>query len=418
MAKKKIVSTVWDQSELDEMLDAQLEQQRARGNEIYSSSEGDERLIGLYLEHLCLRYFFQSNIYPLGRTAVIVGQHGSGKSAFLYETMRWHRRVGPPRGRNFLAETEEKDSPELRSSICQYDPYAAHISPCHTQEEWQDFATRQIQGVQTLTARAETTRGPARNAAYWFGVDSLTAVICRETGEKILKDGHAERAFPVEAMKLANWFRAVPQMISGWPFSLVATNHLKPGQDARGMPTKNVPGGMSPKFMETYEIEMARIKDVKRADYEGIRVQFNMSKNSLGPGRKKIVAELLWYMDLDQDPVRQVTWWDWDAATIELLEEIHGAKGALAQRIDEVVDLHFSSAGGKKCWSRALDIPSSDPVPYRTAGAMLEQRPDLLEGLHRLLGVRQRKIFRPGVDYRQQMKESGERRPGTAIALD
>jgi hypothetical protein len=45
-------------------------------------------------------------------------------------------------------------------------------------------------------------------------------------------------------------------------------------------------------------------------------------------------------------------------------------------------------------------------VPYSVAGEMLEQRPDLISALHKVLGVREYTVFKPGVDYSQQLKEA------------
>jgi hypothetical protein len=55
------------------------------------------------------------------------------------------------------------------------------------------------------------------------------------------------------------------------------------------------------------------------------------------------------------------------------------------------------------------------PVGFSAAGALLESRPELLDALCPILGIRQLKFFRPGVPYERQREEAAG--PGDSFAL-
>jgi len=111
------------------------------GQDISIGTQASEMLVGLPLPALCLRYLFQSTTFPLSRITQITGEEGSAKSAFLYEVFRWHMVYG---GGAVLAGNENKDSPELRHSLLQWNPIWLNrlsVKPTHCLEEWQDVFT-------------------------------------------------------------------------------------------------------------------------------------------------------------------------------------------------------------------------------------------------------------------------------------
>jgi len=200
--------------------------------------------------------------------------------------------------------------------------------------------------------------------------------------------------------------RTMPDRIRAYPFSVIGTNHLKPATDMRGLPTSNIPGGKAVKFMETFEVEMRKSgsSDIDKLEYGGLRLKLIARKNSLGPSRKAITAELLWwYADDGGGTFRQQTAWDWDTATVELLLSFDLAKGkkTIYNRLMEICDIRVVQKGARKAWSRTLGVGSaSEPVLYRDLGAALENRPDLLQQMYQVLGITPRRPFQPGVDYR------------------
>lgn len=370
---------------------------------IFTGKEAEARCVGLPIRHLCLRYLFQRTTFPLSRLTMIVGKQGSAKSAFLYEVMSWHTYYG---GQAFLNEAENKDSPELRNGLLQNNDACITIE-AHTTDEWMGNLQKQIHLSQTLLDGTKTKPGPGRIYPFAFGVDSITAVLSEETLATIAKDGSPGRRYPIEAMKIADYLRAIPQKLSNYPFSLLCVNHLKDGQaTGTGRPTKHTPGGLAPKFQETFEVELAYIKDLNYTTYEGLEVAFILRKNSAGPSRKKFTAEFIWWYEEDENGIQSQRFkWNWDAASTNTLLSFQKAGGSKWTKITDIVDLHLVTSQGKKIWSDALGISRDEPVSYTTFGMKLEENPAIIDQLHKALGIRNTPIWQPGLDYRAQLNE-------------
>lgn len=381
-----------------------------------SVSIGDESavdVVGLPLPALCLRYLFQSTVFPLSRIIQITGEEGSCKSSFLYELYRWHMVYG---GGAVLAENENKDSPELRNSILEWNPTwlsRFELVPTCSLQEWQKVMSSFVDHMKMIQ---DSPDGPGRTVPVCFSVDSIMATATEEELAQIKKEGFATRGFAVAALLIAKYMRNMPKLIKGYPFTIAGTNHLKPSTDARGLPSSSVPGGKAVKFMETFEIEMKRAHgkyDIDTLEYGGMRLKFTARKNSLGPSRKSITAELLWwYTDDGTGKWRQRTAWDWNTATIELLESF-GAEGSGKKTVynilKDITGIVVVSRGQRTAYSEKLGIPKSDPQLWRIVAAELEKRPDMLVEVYKVLGVTQRAAFDPGVDYAVLQQEAQAR---------
>jgi len=374
-------------------------------------AEAETLLVGLPLPALCLQYAFQSTVFPLSRVVQITGEEGSAKSALLYEIMRWHMTYG---GGAVLAQNELKDSPDLRASLLQWNKQwlaRCDVVDTHSMQEWQKVWTF---GSQFMRGIMDQAGGPGRTVPVVIACDSLTATAPEEEIAEMMKDGCAKRGFALLANLISRYMRTIPRQIEGYPFTYIGTNHLKPATDYMGRPTANIPGGKSVKFMETFEIEMHRhhIPDIDRLDYGGLRLVLKLRKNSLGPSRRQFAAELLWWTGQDPETglLRQETAWDWHAASIDLLLRFETDKGkkTLYTALRDICDINVVSRTDRTCWSKALQISKDDPLPYRTAGAMLEQRMDLKLQMFPLLGIIQRRPFQPGVDYRDLLETARE----------
>lgn len=388
---------------MDDCLSSILDDAKKRFGEdrVYTGKESEARLVGIYLPALCLRYLYQSNIQPLSRMEQITGTQESCKSAYLYEKYRWIRCNG---GKSYHIENESKDSDTLRMSIVDYDYKAIELLVSHALEDWQQYLTFLLSDdvIKSKLIGTKDKKGPGKTVPIGFGVDSLTAKASREAQAKMEETGYADRAHPIDALKLSSYLKFIPQKFVGWPFWFGAINHLKPAKTVTGAIEYHVPGGYSVKFQETFETRMKRIADIDTGD-NGVLIEFVTQKNSIGPGRKKIQAAFRWFFD--KDTGLQRSYWDWDAATIEFLDT--GLKtGALRSACRDIVDLKCKSAGGKRVSSKVLGIPDDDPVPYAVAGKILESRQDLITALHKVLGVREYSIFKPGIDYGQQLKDA------------
>jgi hypothetical protein len=387
---------------VDDALAAILDDARERFGEekVYSGKESEARLVGLYLPALSLRYFYQCNILPLSRMCLITGTQESCKSAYLYEHYRWFRCNG---GKAYHVENESKDSDALRSSILNYDNNACDLLISDSLEDWQQYLSY-LTNDKTVKAKLLGTKdapGPGKVVPLAFGVDSLTAKASREIQAQMEERGHADRVHPIDAMKISSFLKYMPQRLVGWPFMFMAINHLKPTKGPTGAIDYHTPGGYSIKFQETFEVRMQRIGDIDSGD-NGVLIKFTTQKNSLGPGRKSIQAAFRWFFD---EGGRQHSYWDWHSATIELLDK--GLKtSALRSACMDICDIRTKSAGGKRAWSKALGITEGDALPYAALGQLLESKPEMIAALHKVLGVREYTVFKPGVDYGQQLKDA------------
>src|SRR3990167_77845 len=394
----------WDIGQVDSLRQAMFDQAREEfgAGAVYTGTEAEQRIVGLPIPALCLRYLFQSAVFPLGRFIDIVGKQGSGKSAMLYELFRWHYYYG---GYSFLVETESKDSPDLRNAIVGDSDAVASIM-ADSLEGWMGTLLKCIRIAQGAFDGTPANPGPGRIRPVCFGIDSLTAVAAEETRANINKNGAPSRRYPIEAMKITDMFRVLPAEIRDFPFTLAGINHLKDAQSEDPRAAKRLPGGLGLRFQATYELEMAFVGDIRLKSYQGIEVTLCLRKNSMGPSRRKIGASLIWWDEPDEAGVmRQRVLWNCNAATIELLLAFHKDKW-MQDAIQNIVDLHVVNMKGKKVWSNCLGISRDDPVSFYEAGEKIEARDDVCAELHKLFGIRNRATFKPGMDYRVQLDEA------------
>lgn len=424
MAKKR-KEAVWTEAQLDACLDEMwaIASDHFGEQSVFDNAQADERVVGLPVPAFSLRYALQNTVWPLQRIVQLTGLPGCGKSTLLDDIMRWHRRFG---GRGVLMEAEDKDNADQRRAVLNYDDKAVLVRTCETMEDWQEGLTFFAQKYKRLFDGTATDPGPGRIAPICMGVDSTTGKPCRESLDKMKKLGYATREFAMEANLISRYMKFLPQLIVGYPFSVVGVTHWKPKaeQNGAGQPTGVSAGGLAPKFHETLELRLAKVRSFTRANFAGYTVQIRTEKNSLGPDKKSIMVDVLWWYEpfeyVDEEGVthtgrRQHTIWDWEAASISCLLSFVKQRGLFAKLMD-VCDLHIDSRHSGRVWSRALDVPSSSTVTFRDAGLLLERRPDLLVGLYQLLGINERKPFVPGVDFRQQQKTAmslAERRQRT-----
>lgn len=372
----------------------------------------DKVIVGLPLPALCLRYLFQSIVMPLGRIIQLAGPFGSCKSALLYEIMRWHASYG---GGSALAECENKDAAQMRKGILQYnDMWLRRIEfgEANTLQEWQSFLTANLLQFRTLL---DAPGGPGRTIPICMGVDSLTAVDSQTEIDKVNEAGHSSLGYATLANLITRYMRqGVVQHLRGYPFTIVGTNHLKismeqPKNAGPNQPKNTTtPGGVAVNFMATFMLEMHRVKDIETSEYEGIRVAMKMAKNSIGPSRKKIEAQMLWWRSPDPDKpgdFRQNFCWDWDTASVELLLSFvdkNSKNKTLGAAMQELTGIYKDTASTSH--SRILGYPTA--VPHRVLGAALEARPDILNQLYPMLGISKYSVFQPGLDYRTMIEQA------------
>jgi RecA/RadA recombinase len=379
--------------------------QETGSDDIVSADDMDKRIVGIPFPSFALSYLFGMTVWVLGRITELFGQEGSCKSSFLFEIMRWH---AAQEALITLVENENKDAAILMKSLLANPRFAKRVKshPTNSLQDWQKaitFWTNQITDVQAKHGKL---------FPYCLGLDSLTATADEETIDKINSTGNADRGFAIEAYKISKYCKTLPDRMRQKPWSFIATNHLKPGTDAAGRPQDNVPGGKAMKFMASLRVKMVRVKDVDTNQFGGVRIKFQIIKNSLAPSKRSIEAEMKWRSyEYSPGVFRQQTYWDWDQATIDILLHTQTFNKTLWKQIQDVVDLH--PANQKTIWSKALGIPKTHPVKYSVAGNMLENRPDLLDQLYPLFMISRYCPYEPGVDFDKMLKrlEKGRNKP-------
>lgn len=411
---------------VDGMFDEVCQQNKEKFGEdsVYTGSEADRLMICLPVPSLSTRVLLRQEGLPLGKHMMVVGLQECFKSTFCDEVIRWHRIKVPVGdkivkvGKGYKFEVENKQWAELTNSILEYDDKAIETHPCRSldgeDDGWMNHLTKTIQNVQDkfepLVTQGENKGKPRKDAVgriapACFVIDSVMGALSEATGDKIEANGAPSMSFPVEARKISDYMKKMPKWAWLWPFTIVGVNHKKVHTQPDGKVIVSMPGGAALKFHESMEFDMRRIGPqfhrLKENEY-GVRIRFDVLKNSTAPKQEDVEVEVVWWYDQenlnDLGQPRQVTIFDWHSATIEMLA---GFEGTIGTKIAQVIDLHVNK-DNRKVWSKALGISEKSPVKWREAGAMLEDRPDLLYPLYDILGIRRRFLFQPGIDFRKQ----------------
>jgi hypothetical protein len=367
--------------------------------------------VGLRLPHLCLRMLFQRTTFPLERVMIIFGPTGANKSTLLYYFYDLFRRN---QGMYFHIEVESKDTPTMRLAVTEYDKEAGWGKEAQTMDDFQEMVSYYLDWFKGQCASKAAKKNKTRHTPLVVGIDSLVAKLTKEAQTVFEKHkGVATRRFADEARSLSDWFKFCPQLIQGWPFSLIAINHDKPKpSDRPGMVLHSSPGGSAPNYYSTYRLLCQKVQTLKlnSKGYAGNRIKISTEKNSLGPDKVAITAEVRWGSRLARTPdgtviSAQHTYWDWDRATTELLADYAAdAKryGYWKKQVDSVLGLRKVSGGRYAC--RALDIGGESALTAPAMGRAIEARRDLLDELEPLLGIQTATAWQPGLDFEDQLK--------------
>jgi hypothetical protein len=230
-----------------------------------------------------------------------------------------------------------------------------------------------------------------------FGVDSIMGKVSWETQEKILGEGHAGRSFPVEALSITNYLKAIPQQLDLWPFALVLNNHLKLSKDEKtSREVRRTGGGAQVNFQESWELETRVAKQkISSADWNGVEITIKCVKNSFGDTHRRINTRMLWWEEWDgaKEEWEQITVWDWDWATVHMLTNIEGREKAKLKDMGFHLEATKTSVVENAAWSKTLGVSKDDPQSWSVIGAMIRENEDLMTHLRAALGIKSRPIL-------------------------
>lgn len=406
--KKDAVSLTGRDEHVDAMFGGfggRLQEATNKKNAGIPSGETTSMLLALPLPAFSTRVLFRTDGFPIGRTWELAGEEGSCKTSLLDEVIRWHCLYG---GGGHISETENKDAATLRNGILEWDPkwmQRVHVSFCDSLEEWQSATTFSMVDFRAKMDDPKLKIG--RTLPIVLGVDSLTAVDTQKNIDETLEAGHAKIGFSQMSNLIARYMRQGPaKLMRDYPFSLIATNHMKPTFNKQGIKQDHVVGGKAIPFASTIRIYMYRVEDLDTPDFGGIRVKMKMQKNSAGASRcLPVQCNMIWFREQipgHAKPMKRFVW-DWHGATVSFFLDLANvkAKKTFYNEVIEVCGIRSANRGSNpRSYSKQLGIPASDPQPDRIVSQELEKHPEILEQLYKMFDIEILPKFKPGVDYR------------------
>lgn len=416
--KKEVLREKWNAvnrtGELDAMMDGMMETAKTKFNaeSVFGSSEDfSSVVVGIPLPSLSLEYLTGNTVWPLSSVAQIAGRWGTCKSSLAYDIFRWFYEYG---GRSICLDTESKFNPELCRSIMRSgdDSRAFHYNRCKSVEDWQDRMTFYVREWKKILVGTKETPGPGKVVPVVFSLDSLAGASSDEVQEKILKEGHASRMHPVNALKNSIYLSGIRSEFDYWPFSLLIVNHLKERTDDTGRQSDYTPGGERFNFIETYELRTSVwSKRIANTQFEGVGIRLTCSKNSLAPTNRRIRTRLLWWTDFNDDgeKVGDYRVWDWNWSTVAMLYDLQtngrGPEGARLKKLGWKMDFK-SPAADIECLASSplLGMKKGDWLPWPEVGEMIHNNPEVMQLLRTALGIEDRRNMSLGEDYEEQVK--------------
>jgi len=397
MAKKKKVETaIPTSSELDAAMDGVLSQQAYEHGSRKIDADFTNHTLVIPFPGFCLEWLFGVNGCPLSRSWGLTAEPHVGKTAMLYEMIRWHRLLG---GRGGVGCTEgDKDSQTLRNSIVKYDQKAFEFRPCKILEDWQAYIMKATDRVLKLF-----DKNPEYTVPICFGVDSYVGALCKAKTKSILEEGFATSSYATEAKLIGDWLRVYSNhKLSGNPITLVGTTHTYVNQQQGQMPSFGPPkqiasGGQKLAYMSAINLFMANAGKTDTVDVKGQKVRFSLPKNTLAgtKGFRSLVCGLYWSHDELEN--RQVTWWDWDEATTMLLIDSENFSAETMKGIKSICNIQAISGGRYHC--KALGIPESEAVSASEMGKRINTDPEIRQSLRTVLNIYEHPYFVPRIKY-------------------
>jgi len=357
---------------------------------------------------LALRYLLQNEGLPLGLVYHIVGPPASFKSTLGVEFGRWHRDLG---GAIIVCGAEDKDTPDLRNSILDWDDTAVIYRDCEFIEVWQSTIIDYVQSIKSKLAKEKDGYIPPVS----FIVDSYMGKLPKRLYDNVLKSGYASKHFGEAAALIGDWLAVYSSIVRNLPMTLIGINHLKESIDpVTQMKVYRTPGGQFLKHQNVTEITVRRGK-TERKEQDGVPYHINhitmkTTKNSRGAENKKISVPLRQWNEFDEETesIKLMSVFEWHDAAIGLLHEGDGMSAAESKivlpKIKDIINVQKLS-NAQRYWCEQLDVPRSDAMAAYDLYEMIEAKPDLLAELYIVLGVVRRPFFDVNLPYEEQLQE-------------
>jgi hypothetical protein len=371
-----------------------LAAQERFGERSYMGKDCDLYLTGFLLKFLSLRWLFDSNVFPVSKLIRIYGLPRMQKSTLSYEFLRLFGEAGCD-ALGYVENESGKYSPSLYKSLVGAYPNMI-------------INTKSCQEAQTALnmMRKEFQKGyPDRDHLGCLVLDSLNGTSADSKHVQLDKDDHMSKAFPEEANLWSSFLQTYTAELLGWPFTLILTNHLKKevtDQKALfGGPKMRTPGGDAQHFHSAVDIRVARDQDSKpfqTLSYQGqvttrthsrLRLYLKTDKSSIGNDNQRVVVNMVFWNDDDNQQITFFDWWGADAALFHAM--VAGGEHAPSignrKALSEICDVDVARG---LYTSKALGVKA---VTDHEFGWELQKHPDMLDAISKVCGIKTHPVF-------------------------
>ena len=398
MARPKAIPT----SSVDDLASELVEEYNklGTGSKAYLQGEHGVNTWGVKIPHLAPQWLFGgSDVIPAQRFIGLSGLAKSSKSTLFVELGNWYIMSG---GMHVYIDNENKTSPDMFEAMARFygnDAMAQIMKrrvfvPTGSVEDWQRRMSAAIDKARAIADRPKGERVP-----ILITIDSLSARAAEKTQEQISDEGSAQaRSFPVEAMQISKYFKAVN--LIGTTSNLGFVQHLT--QDISAPPGYNGPvmkesGAAIATFASSIHLRIQKGKAQKMAEHsdaptkgppvEGYTIYVQTERSCVGPDKRKIQLDLLWqYVEQEDGSTKQVMWYDWNSALGDLLLSMkYEDKKAYAyekERIDRMLMFTQPKTGRVNC--AELDLKEASTAEF---GKAIEGNPEVREKVSKLLNI-------------------------------
>ncbi len=373
----------------DDFLDAALTESRKKfGDKIGIKP----RIYGIPITTLAEQYLFYNTVIPLEITMLVAGPKASCKSAYAFSKIRDVIKLG---GYGRVFDTELKWNPHFAESIIGPDDFRLlQHHPCETIDEWQKAVNQHLEFyVKTFEPNKDPSKrksdSPSPIPGVWV-VDSLTGKTSQDARDKAIKeDGEIPFGYQAarDAAHISGFFKHFSLLYT--PVILICVRHEKDNlRDPTGH-SKNTPGGHSPDFMGALDVRFKRVGKFEKATQGGANLRVTVEKNNFGPFGRKVDVDFVWEFVDDQgdsDEFHQVSYFDWENATANLLASLCKTPSSGVREVLEV------TVDRKRYTCKQLDLKG---VEGQDLARAVHADDELMKDLQKVLHIKRRPAFDP-----------------------
>lgn len=404
-------------------------QTKLGGSVCYSLSEHGNRHVVIPIPNLAMRSLIRANGWPLASVTTSSGPPKSQKSSFSFEVARWYLEAG---GACLAIDTENKLSPTLLYSLV--DPMYAEppmdvllqIMKTRTTEEWQTGVANRMEALEDILEKAK--KKP--EFPTFVLVDSVGAAGSEAMTDSIGSSGSAPgKGFSDVAQLNTQFMRYLSAAQVGMPITTHFVNHEKNRMD--GSNGKVNPGGDAIPYHSCLNLRFspARMADKEgskdgdkkkgasptfsRVGEDGLRVEGRnlLIKPTFNSFASNIASELtvafMWkYVPQENGTFKQLSWWDWDTATANVI-------------LDNKKDLEtvLGKIERKKNDSNCIVTDVFGELSFLDLGKQVNSSPEVLSKCTDALRIPRHPEFEAGkMDFPHDLERLAEVKKGRAKA--